>query len=104
MVTDGAPADLKDFNNANSFHPRRIGEWSWYNGRLMRYDDYGNMNYGALGTAFGSSEGTLKTGSNINQFFKNLNPWNKLTGFADEDRDSEMIQIGINYYFSHIKK
>ena len=47
--TDGAPFDIK----LSSYHPGRIGEFSFYNGRLVRYDDYGNMLYGACGTAFG---------------------------------------------------
>ncbi|MDQ3192998.1 MAG: polymorphic toxin type 44 domain-containing protein [Bacteroidota bacterium] len=85
MVTDNAPFDIKQ----NRFHPKRVGEWSWYKGTLVRYDDYGNILYGAVGKAFGFSDNWLTFGSHINQLTKSG---------LDEGKDSFSIQRGIDIY------
>lgn len=59
---DNQPLDIKQ----HLYHPKRIGEWSWYNGRLARYDDYGNLLYGSAGSAIGLSKSTLTTAAEIN--------------------------------------
>jgi hypothetical protein len=92
MVDDNAPFDIKN----SSYHPRRIGEWSWYHGRLTRYDDYVNILFGAIGAAFGIRYGLLSTGATINQLGK---------GSFDDSRDQTMILKGIfafSYYLDHI--
>jgi len=84
-VDDNAPFDIKN----GSYHPKYIGEWSWYEGRLVRYDDYGNMLYGAIGSAFGFGGTYLQLGANINQLGKSG---------LDEGRDTYSIEVGINKY------
>jgi hypothetical protein len=83
--TDGAPFDIK----LSSYHPGRIGEFSFYNGRLVRYDDYGNMLYGACGTAFGFGQSRLLLAANVNQIMK--------LGF-DDAHDVFNIKRGIQIY------
>lgn len=85
MVNDYKPLDIKNSN----WSPKYKGKWSIYNKTLVRYDDYGNILYGAAGTAFGLDERTLLAGANINQF--------KKTGFDDE-KDAYSIQRGIAFY------
>lgn len=90
MVTDKAPFDIKQ----NMYHPKRVGEWSWYKGTLVRYDDYGNILYGAGGTAFGFGHGRLLVGANINQ----------LTKFGlDDQKDTYSIKRGIDLYKQFLK-
>jgi len=67
----------------------RIGEFSFYNGRLVRYDDYGNMLYGACGTAFGFGQSRLLLAANVNQIMK--------LGF-DDAHDVFNIKRGIQIY------
>jgi hypothetical protein len=85
MVDDYKPLDIK----RKSFHPSAVSEWSIYNNTLVRYDDYGNILYGAAGTAFGLNETELLLGANLNQIFK---------GGLDESKDTYSIQRGINMY------
>jgi hypothetical protein len=56
---------------------------------LVPYDDYGNILYGAAGTAFGLTETELLLGANLNQIFK---------GGLDESKDTYSIQRGIKMY------
>lgn len=84
-VTDGAPYDIK----AHIFHVGKIGEWSFYDGKLRRYDDYGNILYGASGKAFGLSNAWLIMGAHLNQLGK--------TGL-DEDRDTYTVKMGFKAY------
>jgi hypothetical protein len=66
MVNDDKPLDIKK----SSWSPAIKGEWSKYNDTLLRYDDYGNILYGAAGAAFGLDESYLLTGANLNQLKK----------------------------------
>jgi hypothetical protein len=94
MVNDSKPLDIKKLNWSHAVR----GEWSKYNDTLVRYDDYGNILYGAAGAAFGLDETTLLSGANLNQF--------KKTGFDDE-KDSFSIKRGIAIYknnFNQVKK
>jgi hypothetical protein len=85
MVSDGQELDIK----SKKWNARIKGEWSKYNNSLVRYDDYGNILYGAAGMAFGISESVLFAGANLNQMTK--------TGFDDE-KDTFSIQRGIDLY------
>jgi hypothetical protein len=85
MVNDYKPLDIK----RKEFHPSAVSEWSIYNNTLVRYDDYGNILYGAAGSAFGISENDLFWGANWNQILK--------TGL-DESKDTYSIKRGINLY------
>ena len=91
MVNDGKPLDIKK----TSWSPVIKGEWSKYNDTLVRYDDYGNILYGAAGAAFGLEERVLLTGANLNQL--------KKTGF-DDTKDSYSIKRGIAIYNNYLKK
>lgn len=91
-VTDNAELDIKN----NIFKPRRIGEYSLYESSyILRYDDYGNILYGAAGTAFGINESILQLGANLNQMGK----------FGiDDPNDTEAIKLGIKIYNERYKK
>jgi len=89
MVNDYKPLDIK----RKEFHPSAVSEWSIYNNTLVRYDDYGNILYGAAGTAFGISEKDLFRGANWNQILKSG---------LDESKDTYSIKRGINIYNNSI--
>ena len=85
MVNDYKPLDIK----RKEFHPSAVSEWSIYDNTLVRYDDYGNILFGAVGTAFGISRRDLFFGANINQILKSG---------LDESKDTFSIQRGIEIY------
>ena len=89
MVNDYKHLDIK----RKKFHPLAVSEWSIYNDTLVRYDDYGNILFGAAGTAFGISRRDLFFGANINQIVKSE---------LDESKDTFSIQRGINIYNNSI--
>ena len=89
MVNDYKHLDIK----RNEFHPSAVREWSIYNNTLVRYDDYGNILFGAAGTAFGISEKDLFRGANWNQILKSG---------LDESKDTYSIKRGINIYNNSI--
>ncbi|MFY7733270.1 MAG: polymorphic toxin type 44 domain-containing protein, partial [Bacteroidia bacterium] len=70
-VTDKGLFDLKQ--PGKGFSEAEIGRYSFYEGKLFRFDDYGNYNYGVAAKAFGFSETTAKFGAGINQFWKTFN-------------------------------
>lgn len=74
MVNDGKPLDIKKLNWSQAVK----GEWSKYKDTLVRYDDYGNILYGAAGTAFGLDETTLLSGANLNQLKKQVSMMKKI--------------------------
>jgi hypothetical protein len=89
MVNDYKPLDIK----RKEFRPSAVSEWSIYNNTLVRYDDYGNILYGAAGTAFGISRRDLFSGANLNQIVKSG---------LDESKDTYSINRGINIYNNSI--
>lgn len=91
MVDDYKPLDIK----RTSFHPSVVSEWSIYNNTLVRYDDYGNILYGAVGTAFGITEEDLFFWANMNQILKSG---------LDESKDTFSIKRGIAIYNNHIAR
>jgi hypothetical protein len=91
MVDDHKPLDIK----RKEFHPSAVSEWSIYNKTLVRYDDYGNILYGAVGTAFGITEEDLFFGANLNQILKNG---------LDESKDTFSIKRGISIYKNYIAR
>ncbi|MDY7256095.1 polymorphic toxin type 44 domain-containing protein, partial [Bacteroides sp. A1-P5] len=105
LVTDGALFDIKvaeggEFsqNTQNAF---RNG-YAFYDGKLFRYDDFGNFNYGVAGKAFGLSESILKVGAGVNQLSKPNVP-HSIFSYGDEDKDNYMIRQGFEYYNKHFK-
>jgi len=91
MVDDHKPLDIK----RKEFHPSAVSEWSIYNGTLVRYDDYGNILYGAVGKAFGIKEEDLFFWANMNQILKSG---------LDESKDTFSIKRGIAIYNNHIAR
>ncbi|WP_143053789.1 RHS repeat-associated core domain-containing protein [Parapedobacter koreensis] len=97
-VTDNGPFDLKSLKRSNetSYAAIVIGEWSILNGELRRYDDYGNMSYGAWGRSAGFTTKDLIRGSNLNQIWKGM--FGKTNMGGDETRDVNMILRGIREF------
>jgi len=101
QVTDNHDFDLKsdsrkNLNKIQSYAAIVIGEWTIYEGRLTRYDDYGNISFGYWGRTFGYEEQTLLEGSDTNQFFKFFE--------KDEPRDKMAIKIGFLMYNFNLQK
>ncbi len=91
MVNDGKQLDIKK----SEWAPKYKGEWSKYNDTLVRYDDYGNILYGAAGAAFGIEEMLLLSGANLNQL--------KKSGF-DDLKDSYSIKRGVAIYKNYSRR
>lgn len=105
LVTDNAPFDIKvaeggEFSTRNE-RAFRNG-YAFYDGKLFRYDDFGNFNYGVAGKAFGLSESILKVGAGVNQLSKPNVP-HSIFSYGDEDKDNYMIRQGFEYYNKHLK-
>jgi hypothetical protein len=93
LVGPNMPFDLKSQTRGNlqqipSYAAVIIGQYSFYKGRLMNFDDYGNTAYGAWGRSYGYGISTLTLGADIDQFFH--------TGSGDPGRDQYFISFG--YY------
>ena len=99
LVTDNAKYDLKSLvitDGTPSYAAIVIGEWSLLFGTLRRYDDYGNISYGAFGLNGGFSKEKLLDGSNTNQLFKDW--FGSTRGNGDESRDIMTIKMGFRLY------
>lgn len=104
-VTDKGPYDIKV--PGKGFSMGEVGEYSFYDGKLFRYDDYGNFNYGRAASAFGYGEKAALLGAGLNQTGKALNSWNyakenwypisNFSNLGDDPRDSHMIKAGFNH-------
>ena len=104
LVTDDAKYDLKSTITSDgtpSYAAKVIGEWSFLDGRLTRYDDYGNISYGVFGVKAGFSEEDLMQGSNMNQIWKDIT--GTTSGNGDEQRDKIMILTGIRLASTRFK-
>ncbi|MEZ4775870.1 MAG: polymorphic toxin type 44 domain-containing protein [Bacteroidia bacterium] len=102
QVTDDANYDIKSLKRTNldlipSYAAISIGEWTLYEGRLTRYDDYGNISYGYWGTHYGFNRDKLLSGADDNQDTKN---GKTTTGVGDEQRDKDAINLGIDKYLN----
>lgn len=99
LVTDDAKYDLKSkitSDGTPSYAAIVIGEYSFFNGTLRRYDDYGNISYGAFGREAGFTKAYLRFGSDVNQWGKDL--FGDTDGSGDEPRDVQMINLGFKLY------
>ena len=104
LVTDDAPYDLKSLvtnDGTPSYAAIVIGEWSMYEGRLMRYDDYGNTSFGIFGLHAHFSKSTLLEGSDWNQKGKDIS--GKTSGDGDEPRDVYFMKLGFELYEQYFK-
>lgn len=87
---------------------RNGGPWD-YKQRSRRYENFGNFNYGAAGTAWGFPEGFLKKQAGQAQMTAKTSKqeWQKYAGrrdnvrmlppYGDDPLDQEWIQRGIDY-------
>ncbi len=113
-VTDKAEFDLK--NKGYSYNAfKKSNGYSFFEGKLFRFDDYGNYNYGVAAKAFGLSETMALFGAGVNQTIKALTPTgimltprgympvfgkinlmfpSNVKGFFDDPRDTHMIKKG----------
>jgi RHS repeat-associated protein len=81
LVKTGAPFDLKN----NEYSAEKIGEKSLFNNIEVRYDSYGNYNYGVAARAFGITLKEALAGAGINEVFKGDGhpDFTNLNGFFD---------------------
>ncbi len=94
-VYPDAPFDLKSQTRENldkipSYGAVFIGEFSLYDGKLMNFDDYGNMSFGAFGRAYGYDLQKLKSGANTGQWIDTFS--------SDPIRDQRMIEYGFDNF------
>ena len=107
MVTDGAEYDIKSnkqspfYSKGDNFQNGKV-EYAFYDGKLFRYDDFGNFNYGVAGKAFGFSDFILEAGAGANQLTKSSSPHDG--PYFDDKRDNYMIRQGFIYYNTKLKK
>jgi hypothetical protein len=75
---------------------KELGIYSMFNGYCMRYDDYGNYNFGAAARAMGLSLGWAKLGAGINQLFpgEGVPDFSNWSGFFDNRNDTHLIELG----------
>ncbi len=97
LVNTDGPYDLKSTTRSNidkipSFAFSNIGEYSLMGGYLLKYDDYGNLAYGAWGKAFGYSRQELLDAADLAQKLSNITSFKGWVG--DPERDRTMIKIG----------
>jgi uncharacterized protein RhaS with RHS repeats len=80
------------------------GDWD-YKQLDIKYEDFGNFNYGATGAALGFSEQTLLRGAGWAHQRAN-NPdelnikWMGAAPYGDDPKDQAQIKAGINYYIN----
>ena len=104
-----APGGVDDLKNhdtpGNAFaQPEKVGTsrgvyhkgYAFYNGELKRFDDFGNMKYGAAGRAAGFSEGYLQNAAGAAQFMDYILGGTPAIGPSggDEVRDRVNINAG----------
>ena len=94
-VRPGGDYDFKSQTRGNldeipSYFGTIIGEYSFYEGRLMNYDDYGNISYGAFARAYGYNLEKLKNGANAAQWLHTQSP--------DPKRDQFMLTLGFHKF------
>ena len=104
LVTDGAKFDLKKTSNYSQKDFSRGKGYSFYHGKLFRYDDYGNYNYGVAAKYYGLLKITALLGAGVNQIKKavaGVTGWfpSNFKGFGDDPRDTYMIEQGYKHKF-----
>jgi len=98
LVNTDMKYDLKSTitnDGTDSYAAKSIGEWSLLDGKLTRYDDYGNLLYGYMGHYIGITQSDLDYYSNLQQKWQNIKSFN-FSG--DESRDTYKINEGYGWY------
>ncbi|MBE6713382.1 MAG: hypothetical protein E7580_07695 [Ruminococcaceae bacterium] len=98
-VTDGGNLDIKTQDEWNF----EEGKEYLFNGRTLRYDDPGNINFGYVGAIL-FPEGFLCFGAGINQISKFGFECGDITTWYDDPRDNEMIKYGYQLYQREVKR
>jgi hypothetical protein len=99
QVGTNAPYDIKQ--KGKGYSPSDLGaNYAFYNGQLLRYDDFGNYNYGVAAAAFGIPLNVALMGAGYNQTFQTGSPdWSNPSGYFDHSRDTKFIIQGYNHKF-----
>ena len=97
-ITEAADMNIIDFYNA----VRNNGEWD-YKQEDSSYENLGNFNYGATGSAAGLSENTLERAAGVAQIIAGTSSdefGTPLGGapYGDDPNDNYWINEGIKYY------
>ena len=99
-VKEGNPFNTQGSEGKVNFK----NNYGFYNGNLLRGDDFGNINYGVAGKAFGFSDFVLKAAAGWAQILHPDSPTGKIDTYFDEPRDTYNINRGINYWTKYLKK
>jgi len=108
-VTNYSPFDLKrvdgpfNINNNGNFKDG----YGFYDSKLLRFDDFGNINFGVAAKAFGIPEKIGEIGAGIRQLldsFRSNSPVGDISTFFDDEKDNYMIKQGYKYYDKNFKK
>ncbi len=84
-----------------------FNNYAFFDGQLLRSDDFGNFNYGVAGKAFDFSNIVLEGAAGVNQIgngYKYGSPVGGLPSYGDDPKDNEMVRQGIEYYNKNFKK
>jgi hypothetical protein len=94
------------YTNTNSYFDlkhkgwgrKELGEYSMFNNHKMRFDDYGNYNFGSAAKYMKLSLMWAKLGAGINQLFpgEGVPDFSNWKGFFDNKNDTHQIEMG--YY------
>lgn len=75
-------------------------DFAIYDGQIMKYDDFGNYNYGVAAAAFGIPLQWAIWAAGYNQTVETMKPdWSNPEGAFDIKRDTENIIKGYNHVF-----
>ena len=92
-VVDGGVLDIK-LQDEWSFEE---GQMYIFNGRELRYDDPGNINFGYVGAVLFPEE-MLCFGAGMNQISKYWFAFGDISTWFDDPRDNAMIKYGYSLY------
>jgi len=90
-VNDEAVFDIK----RTSFSRANLGaEYGVYRGQILRYDDFGNYNFGLAARSFGMTLKEALRGAGLNQIRKLDPDFSNSLGYFDHSQDTQLIIKG----------
>jgi len=111
QVGTGKDYDLKNIEGG-TFN-EKTAKWGYdhafFDGKLLKSDDFGNFNFGIAAKAFGISESFGLFGAGAVQIFRkyikgdNI-PVGGALSYGDDYKDHSMIKQGYKYYNTYLKK